>query len=96
MKTTRTATFYLKDGAIDDLCLKSKNLYNYVNYIVREEFIKTKKWSRYRLLFQMVKESDPYLDIGSNVGQMTIQVVDNLWKSFFNGMKQWSKNNLVI
>jgi len=92
VKTTRTATFYLKDGTIDDLCLKSKNLYNYVNYVVREEFIKTKKWIRYRHLFQMVKESDSYLDIGSNVGQMTIQVVDNLWKSFFNGMKQWSKN----
>ena len=25
---------------IDNMCLKSKNLYNYANYIIRQEFIK--------------------------------------------------------
>ena len=28
---------------IDDLCWRSKNLYNYANYMVRQEFINTSK-----------------------------------------------------
>ena len=54
---------------IDDLCWKSKNLYNYGNYIIRQEFIETSKqkeqgliedghWIQYNELFQLCKESD--------------------------------------
>ena len=28
-------------SAIDEMCYKSKNLYNYVNYILRQSFINT-------------------------------------------------------
>lgn len=40
----------------------------------------------------MVKESDPYKDLGSNVGQGTLRILDKNWKSFFEAIKDWSKN----
>lgn len=76
---------------IDDYCLKSKNLYNYANYIVRQEFINNDNWIRYNQLFHLVKTSEPYIDIGSNVGQGTLRILDREWKSFFVMIKDWSK-----
>lgn len=92
MNANRVAIFYLKDTVVDNLCLSSKNLYNHANYIIRKEFIENKKWIRYRELFQIIKNSDGYFDIGSNVGQMTLKILDKNWKSFFNGMRYWEKN----
>lgn len=88
---------------IDDLCWKSKNLYNYGNYIIRQEFIETSKqkeqgliedahWIQYNELFQLCKESDCYKCIGSNVGQATLRKLDKNWKSFFAAIKDYSKN----
>lgn len=79
-------------GFIDEYCFKSKNLYNYANYIIRQEFINNNKWIRYNELFQLVKESEPYKALGSNVGQGTLRILDKSWKSFFVSIKDWSKN----
>ena len=40
---------------IDEYCFKSKNLYNYANYIIRQEFINNGKWIHYNELFRLVK-----------------------------------------
>lgn len=88
---------------IDDLCWKSKNMYNYGNYIIRQEFIETSKekeqglrdeahWIRYNQLFHIIKESEPYKDLGNNVGQATLRKLDNVWKSYFEGLKEYKKN----
>lgn len=88
---------------IDDLCWKSKNMYNYGNYIIRQEFIQTSKekeqglretanWIRYNELFRLCKDSEPYKDMGSNVGQATLRKLDQSWKSFFATSKDYSKN----
>ena len=88
---------------IDDLCWKSKNLYNYGNYIIRQDFIETSKqkeqgliedahWIQYNELFQLCKESDCYKCIGSNVGQATLRKLDKNWRSFFAAIKDYSKN----
>lgn len=88
---------------IDDLCWKSKNMYNYGNYIIRQEFIETSKekeqglrdnaiWIQYNKLFDMVKDSEPYKDLGSNVGQATLRKLDKVWKSYFEGVKEYKKN----
>ena len=88
---------------IDDLCWKSKNMYNYGNYIIRQEFVKTSKekeeglretaiWIQYNKLFDMVKDSEPYKELGSNVGQATLRKLDKAWKSFFNATKDYTKN----
>ena len=88
---------------IDDLCWKSKNMYNYGNYIVRQEFIETSKekeqglresanWIQYNKLFDMVKDSEPYKELGSNVGQATLRKLDKAWKSFFESIKDYGKH----
>lgn len=77
---------------IDEYCFKSKNLYNYANYIIRQEFINNDRWIKYNELFQLVKDSEPYKDIGSNTGQGTLRILDKNWKSFFAAIKDWSNN----
>lgn len=77
---------------IDEYCFKSKNLYNYANYIIRQEFISNNNWIRYNKLFQIVKDSESYKELGSNVGQGTLRMLDKAWKGFFEGIKGWNKN----
>ncbi|MDD4644350.1 MAG: transposase [Bacilli bacterium] len=77
---------------VDDLCFKSKNLYNYANYIIRQEFINNNRWIHYNELFQLCKESESYKEIGSNVGQQTLKILDKSWESFFKTIKDWQKN----
>ena len=77
---------------IDAYCFKSKNLYNYANYIIRQEFINNGNWIRYNELFSLVKDSESYKDIGSNTGQGTLRILDRNWKAFFKGIKGWTTN----
>lgn len=77
---------------VDEMCFKSKNLYNYANYIIRQEFINNGNWIKYNQLFQLVKESEPYKDIGNNTGQGTLRILDKNWKAFFKAINDWKKN----
>lgn len=88
---------------IDNMCWKSKNMYNYGNYIIRQEFIQTSKdkenglcenahWIKYNELFHLCKDSESYKDLGNNVGQATLRKLDKNWKAFFSSIKDWSKN----
>ena len=108
MKANRTEQHRIKKSSqfypiIDELCWKSKNLYNYANYIIRQEFIETSKqkeegkiekahWIKYNELFQLCKTSDCYKCIGSNVGQATLRKLDKNWKSFFAAIKDYNSN----
>ena len=97
MKITRCEQHNIKYGTefykfVDEMCFKSKNLYNYANYIIRQEFINNGNWIKYNQLFKLVKESDPYKNIGSNVGQGTLRILDKNWKSFLKAIKDWKKN----
>lgn len=91
MRVSRVEKHIIKKSSkfyktIDELCWKSKNMYNYGNYIIRQEFVKTSKekesglretanWIRYGNLFEIVKDSEPYKDLGSNVGQASWQTL---------------------
>ena len=78
---------------IDDLCFKSKNVYNYANYIIRQEFINNNRWIHYNELANIIKDSQTYKDLGSNVGQQTLRILDKNWKSFFKSIKSyWSQD----
>lgn len=97
MKVQRCEQHNIKFGTdfykfVDEMCFKSKNLYNYANYIIRQEFISNGKWIQYNQLFHLVKESEPYKDIGNNTGQGTLRILDKAWKSFFKSIKDWKKN----
>lgn len=45
---------------IDKLCFLSKNLYNYANYLIRQEFINNKKWLRYNDLDKLLHKCSDY------------------------------------
>lgn len=112
MKTSRTERFLIKKTStkyqelykiFNELSWQSKNLYNYANYIIRQEFIETTKqkeqglrdnanWIQYNELFQLCKESAPYIALGSNVGQATLRKLEKNWKSYFSSIKDWSKH----
>lgn len=108
MKTNRVEQHRITKGnpnwiIIDELCWKSKNLYNYANYMIRQEFINTSKekeqgirenanWIRCNELMKMLKNSEPYKDLGSASSQQTLRVLDKNWKSFFAGVKDYGKN----
>lgn len=47
---------------LDEYCFKSKNLYNYANYIIRQEFINNGKWIRYNELDKILKKEDNNYD----------------------------------
>lgn len=77
---------------IDDLCFKSKNLYNYANYLMRQEFINNNKVIKCNDLDKMLQNDDAYKLLGSQPSQKTLQLLDKTWKSFFISIKDWSKN----
>lgn len=108
MKVSRVEKHKIKKSnkfykTIDELCWKSKNMYNYGNYIIRQEFIETSKekesglretanWIRYNNLFHIVKNSEPYKELGNNVGQATLRKLDKNWKSYFASIKDYGKH----
>jgi len=155
MKANRVEQHIIKKNnpywkIVDNLCFKSKNIYNYANYIIRQIFIITNllkdnkeitqeqsdflKWvndnvdeynknklknldmkqskgrnldkqfklfkhfdkdnrmCNYNFLDYITKRSKPFIDLGSNSSQQTLKVLDKDWKSFFVGIKGWSKN----
>ena len=76
---------------VNEMCLKSKNLYNYANYIMRQEYIATQQIISYNDVFKICKNSDCYLQIGSNTGQATLRMLDKVWKSFLVSVRDWTK-----
>ena len=97
MIKTRTEQHLIKHtnsewSLIDEYSHRSKDLYNYANYITRQEFINNGKWLHYVEVWRLVKLSDPYKAMGSNVGAETLRMLDKSWKSFFKAIKDWKKN----
>lgn len=108
MKVTRVQKFIIKKTSlywkqIDEMAWKSKNLYNFANYIVRQDFIQTSKekeqglrenahYYNYYDLCKICVNEDPYKEMGSNVGQATLKLLSQNWKSFFASIKDWSKH----
>ena len=76
----------------DDLCYKSKNLYNFINYIMRQEFINNKKLLFAFDLNKQYKHHELFKALPSKTSQMTIMRLGSDWKSYFRAIKDWSKN----
>ena len=74
----------------------AKNLYNHANFLVRNEYVNTGRWLRYQELDRILKQDVDYPDYknmpAAKSAQQTLQLLDRNWKSFFNSIKDWSKN----
>lgn len=78
--------------SLDQLCFKSKNLYNYANYIMRQSFINKEGIISYNDLTYKLKHSEPFKDLGSNSSQHTLKMLCRDWKSFMGLVKGYKKN----
>lgn len=77
---------------IDEMCRKSKDLYNYANYIIRQEFINNGEYIKYRNLNKSLKTHQQYKDVMSQPANCVLRVLDKNWKSFFVSIKDWAKH----
>jgi putative transposase len=89
----------------DSVCFKSKNLYNYANHIIRQEFIQTSKekqegtrsfanYLNYNDINRLLvddKQFDMY-QLPLKVSNQTLMVLDRNWKSFFASIRDYKKN----
>lgn len=96
MVTIRTEQHQIKRRdslwkVVDENCFFSKNLYNYANYYIRQEFINNGNWIRYNELDKILHVSDPYKELMSQPAQQTLAILDKNWKSFFTAIKDWKK-----
>ena len=74
------------------MCFNSKNLYNYANYMIRQEYIKNKRYIPYKEMNFNLKTHQQYKDCMSQPANCTLRLLDKNWKSFFNGLKEYQKN----
>jgi len=77
----------------DKMCFAAKNLYNYANYITRQEFIKNNKWVRYKELRKILKKHETYKNLPAQTSQQTLRLLDRNWKSFFRAMEEWRRDS---
>ena len=74
----------------------AKNLYNHANYLVRNEFVETGKWLQYQELDKILKQDFDYPDYrnmpAAQSAQQVLRLLETNWTSFFNSIKDWSKN----
>ena len=79
---------------IQTICHFSKNLYNYVNYILRQSFFEIGSIpGEYEISTQLAKENQAdFRALPLNVSQQTIKLVFKAWKSFFSALKSYKKD----
>jgi putative transposase len=79
---------------LDELCFKSKNLYNKANYIIRQEFINNKIYLNYFAIQKILQDANDvdYRSLPVVCAQQTLRLLDKNWKSFFRSIKDYSKN----
>lgn len=81
-------------NAIKKISHKSKNLYNYANYILRQEFISKKSQTKeYDLTSALSAQNQvDYRALPAQTSQQTIKLLYKNWKSFFAALKAYKKD----
>ena len=77
-----------------EICHLSKNLYNYVNYILRQSFLATKRLPSENEINKLLAKDNQvdFRALPSNVSQLTVNLVFKAWKSFFKALKSYRKD----
>lgn len=76
----------------DEMCFKSKNLYNYANYLTRQEFFNSGKYLFPFTLNKDLKVHETFKALPAKTSQQIIIRLGRDWKSFFKGTKIWGKD----
>ena len=83
---------------LDELCFKSKNLYNTGLYIERQAFLekdpsfKDIKFIPEFTLINYLKESEPFKELPSILSQQILKKVTQNFQSFFRAIKDYNKH----
>lgn len=81
---------------LDEYCFKSKNLYNFANYQIRQKFCSESKYIPYNQMDKLLKQEGMNTDYRNmptaQSAQQTLRLLDKNWKSFFKAIKDWSKH----
>ena len=96
---------FVNVSMLDELCFKSKNLYNKANYVIRQKFIETSKqakdgeleraeWIRYIQIDKIAKQEDwpEYKELPAQTSQQILRLLDKNWLSFFKAINIWKKD----
>ena len=75
---------------LDEVCFKSKNLYNAALYEIRQYFFNTKQFLNWFSIDKMFKEKkqDDYYSLPCKVSQQTLKLLNQNFKSFFSLLKK--------
>ena len=74
--------------ALDNLCFLSKNLYNAALYAVRQHYFEHHKFLSYANNVSMMAKTNniDYRALPAKISQYTLKLVEQNFKSFFNGL----------
>ena len=101
MKVQRVEKHIIKSNnpyysMLDNFCFKSKNLYNFANYQIRQEFCKNNNYINYNQMDKLLKQENMDYDYRNmpvaQSSQQCLRLLDKNWKSFFKSIKDWSKH----
>ncbi len=81
---------YFKE--IDNLCFKTKNLYNYANYLIRQSFIFSRKYLSYNVIQKLCQGTIDYKALPAKVSQQILIRLHEAWKGFLNFIKLYREN----
>ena len=74
--------------AIKELCHIAKNLTNQAIYNIRQHYFAEGKYLNYEKNYALLKSSDHYRTLNSNMAQQILKEVDGSFKSFFGLLKK--------
>ncbi|SHH19810.1 RNA-guided endonuclease InsQ/TnpB family protein [Tepidibacter thalassicus] len=81
---------------LDNFCFMSKNLYNFANYQIRQQFCKNGEFINYTKLDKLLKQDGMDYDYRNmpvaQSAQQCLRLLEKNWKSFFESIKKWNKN----
>lgn len=81
---------------LDEFCFKSKNLYNFANYQIRQKFCETGEFINYNTMDKLLKQKDMEFDYRNmptaQSAQQCLRLLEKNWKSFFASIKGYKKN----
>ena len=77
---------------IDELCFRSKNLYNLANYQVRQEFFRTRNLLSYGALDSLLQTTEAYQALPAKVSQQVLIQVSRDWLSFSEADLSYKEN----
>ena len=81
---------------LDYYCCMSKNLYNFANYHIRQNFINNGEYLNYYEMCKLMKSEENNKDyknmITAQSAQQCLKLLDKNWKSFFSAIKDYNKH----